>query len=248
MTPLSGGFTMRNEIIKLQKKLKINKAILDIYPTLTYENNEQFTCDLLEALNESRFALAQQKRLKAANFPILKTLENYSFKDIQIPESLTVDDLKAVRFIENKENLVFYGNVGTGKTHLAIALGVLAIQKGKKAQYFTLHELINKLVSAKEEDKYQTFFKKVMKNDLLILDEWGYLPLHHEGARLIYEVISQFYEQKSLILTTNLEFSHWKNFLFDEKLTIAILDRIIHHSHLLVFNGSSYRKEHSLMK
>ncbi len=239
---------MRDEIARLQKKLRINKALIDIYPTLTYENNEQFTHDLLKALDESRCALAQQKRMKAANFPILKTLKNYSFEGIQMPESITIEDLIAVRFIENKENLVFYGNVGTGKTHLAIALGVLAIQQGKKAQYFTLHELINKLVSAKEDGKYQTFFKKIIKNDLLILDEWGYLPLHHEGARLIYEVISQFYEQKSLILTTNLEFSHWKNFLFDEKLTIAILDRIIHHSHLLVFNGSSYRKEHSLMK
>lgn len=239
---------MRDEIVRLQKKLKINKALIDIYPTLPYNNNEQFTHDLLKALDESRCALAKQNRMKTANFPILKTLEDYSFEGIQIPQTLSLEDLKAVRFIENKENLIFYGNVGTGKTHLAIALGVLAIQQGKKAQYFTLHDLINTLARAKEDGKYQTFFNKIMKNDLLILDEWGYLPLHHEGARLIYEVISKFYEQKSLILTTNLEFSHWKNFLFDEKLTIAILDRVIHHSHLLVFNGSSYRKEHSLMK
>ena len=239
---------MRDEIKRLQKKLRINKELLDIYPNLTFKNNEQFTYDLLKALDDSRYALAQQKRLKAAKFPILKTLEHFAFDGIQMPDNLTIDDLKAVRFIEKKENLVFYGNVGTGKTHLAIAIDVLAIKKGHKAQYYTLHELINKLVNAKAEGNDQSFIKKIMKNDLLILDEWGYLPLHHEGARLIYEVISQFYEQKSLILTTNLEFSHWKNFLFDEKLTIAILDRIIHHSHLLVFNGSSYRKAHSLMK
>ncbi len=238
---------MRDEIIRLQKKLKINKALLDIYPTLTYESNEQIVHDLLQALEASRSSTAKRKRMKAANFPLIKTVENYDFKAIQIPETITIDGLKDVRFLENKENLIFYGNVGTGKTHLAIALGVLAVQKGKSVQYFTLHELINKLVQAKNEGKYQDFMKRIMKNDLLILDEWGYLPLHHEGARLIYEVISRFYEQKSLILTTNLEFSHWKNFLFDEKLTVAILDRIIHHSHLLIFNGSSYRKEHSLM-
>jgi len=239
---------MRDEIIALQKKLKINKALLDIYPDLTYETNEQFVHALLKNLDVSRREMAKQKSMKAANFPIIKTLETYEFSAIQMPETITVQALKDVRFLENKENLVFYGNVGTGKTHLAIALGLAAIEQGKAVQYFTLHELINTLVQAKGEGKYQKIMKRIMKNDLLILDEWGYLPLHHEGARLIYEVISRFYEQKSLILTTNLEFSHWKNFLFDEKLTVAILDRIIHHSHLLIFNGSSYRKEHSLMK
>lgn len=239
---------MRDEIIALQKKLKINKALLDIYPDLTYETNEQFVHALLKNLDVSRREMAKQKSMKAANFPIIKTLETYEFSAIQMPETITVQALKDVQFLENKENLVFYGNVGTGKTHLAIALGLAAIEQGKAVQYFTLHELINTLVQAKGEGKYQKIMKRIMKNDLLILDEWGYLPLHHEGARLIYEVISRFYEQKSLILTTNLEFSHWKNFLFDEKLTVAILDRIIHHSHLLIFNGSSYRKEHSLMK
>jgi len=239
---------MRDEIMALQKRLKINKALLDIYPTLTYETNEQFVHALLKSLDGSREAMARQKRMKAANFPIIKTLETYTFSAIQMPESLTTEALRDIRFLEGKENLVFYGNVGTGKTHLAIALGVVAIERGKAVQYFTLHELINTLVQAKSDGKYQKVMKRIMKNDLLILDEWGYLPLHHEGARLIYEVISRFYEQKSLILTTNLEFSHWKNFLFDEKLTVAILDRIIHHSHLLIFNGASYRKEHSLMK
>ncbi len=239
---------MRDEIIALQKKLKINKALLDIYPSIPYESNEQFVHALLKHLDASRKAMAKHKRMKAANFPIIKTLDSYVFSDIQIPDTITTQALKDVHFLENKENLVFYGNVGTGKTHLAIALGISAIEQGKTVQYFTLHELINTLVRAKNEGNFQKAMKQIMKNDLLILDEWGYLPLHHEGARLIYEVVSRFYEQKSLILTTNLEFSHWKNFLFDEKLTVAILDRVIHHSHLLIFNGSSYRKEHSLMK
>lgn len=90
--------------------------------------------------------------------------------------------------------------------------------------------------------------KKLQKADILVLDEWGYLPLHQEGARLLFEVVSMFYEHKSLIITTNLEFSHWKNFLFDEKLTAAIIDRVIHHAHLLFFPGPSYRKENALLK
>lgn len=239
---------MRQEILTLQKKFKLNKALMDIYPTLSYESNEQFVWDLLRQLDVIRDEMAKQKRMNAANFPIIKTLSSYVFSDIQLPETLTLDALKEVRFLDRKENLIFYGNVGTGKTHLAIALGIAAVERGKTVQYFTLHHLVNTLVSAKTSGDEQTLMKRIMRNDLLILDEWGYLPLHHEGARLIYEVISRFYEQKSLILTTNLEFSHWKNFLFDEKLTVAILDRIIHHSHLLLFHGSSYRKEHSLMK
>ncbi len=239
---------MRAEIEKLQKRLRINKHLLDIYSEIPHQTNEQFVHDLLQALDEARREGAEKKRLKRANFPLTKTLKGYSFSGIQLPDSLPLDSLKDVSFLENRENLIFYGNVGTGKTHLAIALGMEAIKKGKTVQFFTLHELINRLVQAKDEGTYPSFMQKITNSDLLILDEWGYLSLHHEGARLIYEVVSRFYEHKSLILTTNLEFSHWKNFLFDERLTAAILDRIIHHSHLIVFNRTSYRKEHSLMK
>ena len=100
----------------------------------------------------------------------------------------------------------------------------------------------------KEKGTYEWFIKKLKKEDLLILDEWGYLHLHQEDARLLFEVISMCYEQKSIIITTNIEFSHWKNYLFDEKLTAAIIDRVVHHSHLLVFDGPSHRKQNALLK
>lgn len=239
---------MRNEIELLQKKLRINKDLLDIYPRIPYQSNDQFVYELLKELDKARAHAVKHKNLSSANFPHIKSLEGYSFSGIQIPESIDIEEIKALAFITRKENLILYGNVGTGKTHLAIALGIQAINQGLRVQYFSLHELVNQLVDAKEKGSYSKFMGRLNKNDCLILDEWGYLPLHHEGARLIYEVVSQFYEQKSIILTTNLEFSHWKNFLFDEKLTLAILDRIIHYSHLVIFNRGSYRKEHSLMK
>ena len=122
------------------------------------------------------------------------------------------------------------------------------INQHKIVYFFTVHELINKLVQAKENRTYERFMKKLKKADLLVLDEWGYLPLHQEGARLLFEVISMCYEQKSIIITTNIEFSHWKNFLFDEKLTAAIIDRVIHHSHLLLFDGPSHRKQNALLR
>ena len=156
--------------------------------------------------------------------------------------------MESLDFIENKENLILYGRVGAGKSHLALAIGLKALQQQKLVVFYTLHDLVNALVKAKEIHQMDRFMSKLLKNDLIILDEWGYLPLHQEGARLLFEVISKCYEQKSIIITTNIEFSHWKNFLFDEKLTIAILDRIIHYSHLIILDRESWRKERALMK
>lgn len=131
---------------------------------------------------------------------------------------------------------------------MSIALGVKAVEKQKVVLFFTVHSLINRLVKAKEDDTYEKLMKKIAAADLIILDEWGYLPLHQDGARLLFEVVSLCYERKSVIMTTNIEFSHWKNFLFDDKLTVAIIGRLIHHSHLLFYGRESCRKQHALIK
>ncbi len=150
-------------------------------------------------------------------------------------------------FMGRKENLILYGSVGTGKTHLSVALGVKAINQGKRAVFFRVHDLINQLESDDAKIRAR-ISKKIQQADLLILDEWGYLPLHQEGARLLFDIISTCYETKSVIITTNIEFGRWKGFLFDEKLTAAIVDRLVHHSHMLIFTGKSYRMENSLIK
>lgn len=239
---------MKEEITYYQKRLRMSRSVIDIYESIPFETKDQFMLDLLKALYLERSENIMSKNLKAAKFPILKTFENYSFEGIEIPERLSVDELKTLDFIDRKENLILYGGVGSGKTHLGIALGVAAIQQEKVVLFFTVYDLINQLVHAKETNQMERIMKRILKSDLIILDEWGYLPLHQDGARLLFEVISKCYEKRSLILTTNLEFSHWKSFLFDEKLTVAIIDRVIHHSHLLFFNRQSYRKEHALLK
>lgn len=150
-------------------------------------------------------------------------------------------------FVDKKENLILYGSVGTGKTHLSVALGVKLISQGKRAVFYRVHDLINQLES-EDEKKVSVIYKKIKQADLLILDEWGYLPLHQEGARLLFDIISSCYETKSIIITTNIEFGRWKGFLFDEKLTAAIVDRLVHHSHMLIFTGKSYRMTNSLIK
>lgn len=238
---------MIQDITHYQKKLRLSNNLIDIYESTPYDNKEQFMHDLLKKLYEERQAGIVTRNMKQANFPSKKILDHYEWDDIQLPERLTVDQLSNLDFLNNQENLILYGNIGTGKTHMGIALGIKAVNQNKIVYFFTVHELINKLVQAKDNGTYDRFIKKLKKAHLLVLDEWGYLQLHQEGARLLFEVISFCYEQKSIIITTNIEFSHWKNFLFDEKLTAAIIDRVVHHSHLLVFTGTSHRKKDALL-
>jgi DNA replication protein DnaC len=237
-----------DKITFYQKKLRLSQSLIEIYHGIEFESKDQFVLKLLESLYIERQQRIIQRNLKAACFPMIKTLEEYSFAGIQFPERMGPDGLISLEFINRQENLILYGGVGTGKTHLSIALGVKAIENQKVVLFFTVHSLINRLVKAKEDDTYEKLMKKIAAADLIILDEWGYLPLHQDGARLLFEVVSLCYERKSVIITTNIEFSHWKNFLFDDKLTVAIIDRLIHHSHLLFYDRESYRKQHALIK
>ena len=126
-----------------------------------------------------------------------------------------------------------YGNVGTGKTHLSIALGMEACKKGIETRFYRTAALVNRLSEAKKEGTLSSFMKKIMKAELIICDEWGYVPLDITGARLLFELISECYEQRTLIINTNIEFSRWINVFYDKDMTAAILDRVLHHCHLL---------------
>ena len=238
---------MREEISRYQRKLKLSTNLMDIYPAINAQSHEEFLLELLKKLCEDREEKRRIRNLNNAGFQVLKSLEGYDFSQIRFPESLLLHNLESLEFLEKKENLILYGAVGTGKTHLSVALGVQAINQGKKAVFYRVHNLINQLETGdvKEVNKVH---KKIKQADLLILDEWGYLPLHQEGARLLFDIISSCYETKSVIITTNIEFGRWKGFLFDEKLTAAIVDRLVHHSHMLIFTGKSYRITNSLMK
>ena len=238
---------MREEISKYQRKLRLSNSLMEIYPSIEAQNQEEFLLKLLKELYEDREEKRRTRNLNNAGFHVVKSLEGYDFTQIRFPESLQLHNIESLSFLEKKENLILYGAVGTGKTHLSVALGVKAINQGKNAVFYRVHDLINQLES-EDMNKVAKVHKKINKADLLILDEWGYLPLHQEGARLLFDIISSCYETKSIILTTNIEFGRWKGFLFDEKLTAAIVDRLVHHSHMLIFTGKSYRMTNSLMK
>lgn len=239
---------MKEIIAQYCKELRLGKSIVENYQKIQAEINEEFLLKLLKLEIENRRVSRKNRYLKQANFEVMKTFEDYSFENVQIPQSITLEELREGRFLEKKGNLILYGPVGTGKTHKATAIGIAACNREKKVRFYRTATLVNELVEAKNNGTLKRFLKILRKTDLLICDEWGYIPLDREGAQLLFQVIAERYERNSVIITTNLGFSKWNGIFYDDKLTSAIIDRLIHHCHLLVFTGKSYRLEHSSIK
>ena len=239
---------MEDLLFKYCKELRFSVNMIENAKNIKTHDNLEFLTELFKLELENRELKRKNAYIKAAKFDILKTFEDYSFDDIIIPNSLTIDDVLESDFVKNKENLILYDNVGSGKTHLAIAAGINACNNSKRVKFFRTSVLVNQLVEAKKQGNIVRFMKNLEKCDLLICDEWGYVPLDKEGTKLLFGVIAECYERKSLIITTNLEFSLWNEIFHDEKITAAILDRIIHHSHLLDFrNRDSRRLQNSII-
>jgi len=240
---------MSNDTLIMQycKELRFGRNIYENYSMIAADNFADFLAQLLKMELDHRELCRKTRNLKSAGFDVIKTFEGYEFNDIQIPSSINIDDLKTGAFIDRLENLILYGPVGTGKSHMATAIGVAACARGLKAKFYRTATLVNLLSEAKANGQLRSVMKQIEKTDLLICDEWGYVPFEKDGAQLLFQVISECYEKRSVILTTNLEFSKWNGIFYDEKLTSALIDRLVHHSHLLVFQGQSYRLVHSTM-
>lgn len=227
--------------------LKLGSRIVENYSSIKAQTHEEFLEKLLSLEVKAREVNRKNLLLKSARFDVMKTFDNYSFDEIVIPSSIVIEDIKTAHFINRNENLILYGPVGTGKTHLATAIGVQACNNSQKVKFFRTAALVNLLIDAQKNGDLTKIFKQIRSLDLLICDEWGYIPFEKEGSQLLFQVISECYEKRSLIITTNLEFSKWNGIFYDEKLTSAIIDRIIHHSHLIIFSGGSYRLKYSTM-
>jgi len=239
---------MIEQIASYCRQLKWGNSIVENYQGIEAQSHEEFLLKLLELELANRELTRKNRCLKQAGFDIMKTFQGYGFDQVTIPNSITLDEIKNAYFIEKKENLILYGPVGTGKTHMATAIGVAACNRGKKVKFYQTAALVNDLIDAKTKGNLSKFLKQIEKADLLICDEWGYIPLDRQGAQLLFQVVTGCYEKKSVIITTNLEFGKWNGIFFDEKLTSAIIDRLVHYSHLLIFSGKSYRLEHSKIK
>jgi len=216
---------------------------------VVHNDNEQYMRELLEIEVREREANRMARMVKQANFRVIKTLDKFIWKPtIEIPSSITREEIEAASFVKNKENLVLMGGQGTGKTHLATAIAMSLCEKGRHVRFFTATALANILQEKHQRGTLTSFMTSLRRAELLVLDEVGFITLHKEASELLFQVVSDCYEQKSLIITSNLEFSQWNGVLGNDKLTAAMIDRLIHHSHILVFSGPSHRLEESVQR
>jgi len=200
-----------------------------------------FLLQLTELELLDREQRAAERRLKAARFPTVKTLEDFDFAAQPSLNKVLVAELMRCEFIDKRESVILIGNPGTGKTHVATALAAEACRRGKKVRFWRVTELVTQLLEAREERMLLRLKTQLSRLDLLVLDELGYVPASKVGAELLFDVISTAYERTSVVVTTNLPFEQWTEVLGSERLVGATLDRLTHRCHILEATGESYR-------
>ena len=198
----------------------------------------------LELLDRERGAA--ERRIRQAKFPITKSLDSFDF--LAMPTLIKAMVLERCEFLTRRENVLLLGNSGTGKNHIALALGLAACQQGHRVRFTTAAALVHELIEARDERKLLRFQKQIASYELLSVDELGFVPLSKTGAELLFEMLSQRYERGSTMLTSNLPFAEWTEVLGSERLTGALLDRLTHHVHILEMNGDSFRLKESRRK
>ena len=209
------------------------------------ENYEQYLLRLSELEVATRSANALASRIKSASFPTLKDLETYDFSAAPNLSKQKILELSRCQWIDEKFNACFIGNAGTGKTHLAVALGQAACRQHKRVRFFTAATLVNILEEAQKQYRLDRFLGQLDKADLLVIDELGYLSFSRGGAELLFQVFADRYERGSILITSNLPFGEWGSIFQGERMTAALLDRFTHRCHIFELNGESFRFKES---
>lgn len=239
---------MSEQIEQMMRQVKLG-GMAKGWRSVPFSSPEQYVTDLLKLELQEREANRINRMVKTAGFRVMKTLDEFVWNTaIELPHGLTQEYMEELHFLAPKENLIFMGAVGTGKTHLATAIALKACQEGRRVRFFTAAELANILLEKNAKGTLNNFLGTLKKTELIVVDEIGFVPLHKDAAELLFQVISDCYERKSLIITSNLEFSQWNTVFGDNRLTAALVDRLIHHSHIVIFSGESYRLTQSLRR
>lgn len=207
---------------------------------------EEYLLRLTELEVAARSANALKARIKNASFPVEKDFDTFDFSVAGVPPKQKLLELARGEWIEQKFNLCLVGSSGTGKTHLATALGLAACRQGKRVRFFTAAALVNKLEQSQKHYQLDRFLTQLDRTDLLLCDELGYLSFSRTGAELLFQVFADRYERASLLVTSNLPFSEWQQVFQGERMTAALLDRLTHRCHIFEMNGESYRFRESM--
>lgn len=210
------------------------------------QDYEQYLLGLTELEVATRHTNAMRARIKQANFPAIKDLDSFDFTATPALNKQKVLELTRSQWIDEHFNACLVGNAGTGKTHVAIALGLAACRQGKRVRFFTAAHLVNQLEEAQKQYQLDRFLSRMDKTDLLVVDELGYLSFSRTGAELLFQVFADRYERASILLTSNLPFGEWVQIFQGERMTAALLDRLTHRCHIFEMNGPSYRFKESV--
>lgn len=231
----------------LARRLYFSNEAIDGFLSSASAAEARCVTDLMSSELAVRARNKRERLYRRACFPQPKSFEGYDFSQVGFPDDYGAGDLMSLGFVGRAEDFVFLGPTGRGKTHLSIAVGTACVDAGRAVRFFTCAQLVLLLVRASREGRLERLMSELERCDLLILDEFGYVPIDVEGARLLFQAVSACYERRSVIVTTNIEFSKWGIALGDDKLASALIDRLVHHGRLVEFGGASRRMERALM-
>ena len=242
---------MKALLIKNLKALKMSAMITNLDSHLRQARQDkldydEFLLNLTEIEVQVRLENGRKRRLREAKFPLLKPLETFKFEEAQDLDVRLIKELSACEYVKQSRNIIFIGKSGTGKTHLATALGMEACSQGVRTRFVTGCGLANELIEARDEKILGRVINRYAGYGLLIIDELGYVPFSKEGAELLFQVLAERHERKSVIITSNMGFGDWTQIFGDPNLTAALLDRITHKAHIINCTWESYRLKETL--
>lgn len=239
----------QQEIINCCKKLRLSSNLSTKAMEIEAETHQEYLYKLLKDEIQNRQHTRVSKLINNAGFPQKYSFTQFKADEVQFPSGVNKDSLQSLDFYRHGENIIMYGGTGTGKTMLSICIGIQACKQDIPVKFYRTASLVNILSESKSSGSLSALLKRLNKAQILILDEFGYVPYDRTGSQLLFDFLSEIHERKCVILNTNLEFSRWANILYDEQMTAALIGRLTHHCELILFPGENNRiKESSINK